>query len=140
MSIFFSQIEEIFDNQTREVNFEKINNHYMDKTFRFDINDHDTNTNCFLSHDNEKNFEFLKDVEILDWIEDWSKNSYQNFQNFDIRDIDLESSFKIMKEFDESVEENQWKNNWKDIIEKENKNEILIKKLFDEIFETKIFK
>ena len=140
MSKFFSQIEEIFDNQTKEVNFEKINNHYKDKTFRFDINDQNSATNCFLSRDNEKNFKYLQDLEISSWIEEWRNNNYEKFQNFDIRDTDLDSSFNVLQKFDETknIKENEWKQSWKVIIKKVNENEKLLKKLFKKIFKPRL--
>ena len=139
MSLFFSQIEEIFDNQTKDVNFEKINNHYKDKTFRFDINDQDEKTNCFLSKDNEKNFDFLKDAKRDEWLKEWKDNNYKKCQSFGVRDIDLESSFKILGEFDETkfITKKMWKDNWKDIIKKI-KNDNDLQNLFDIIFEPRL--
>lgn len=64
MSMFFSQIEETFNNQTIEKDFEKIDNKYIDKTFRFNINEQDENANCLLSKDNEKKFRIALGFEI----------------------------------------------------------------------------
>ena len=49
MSLFLSQIEETFAGQTKEKDFEKIDNHYRDKTFRFKVNENEPQYNCFIS-------------------------------------------------------------------------------------------
>ena len=48
MSIFFSQIKEIFKNQTKDKDFDFILGQYKDKTFRFIKNDIEPMNNCFL--------------------------------------------------------------------------------------------
>ena len=48
MSIFFTKITEIFDNQKKEIDFKKENGHYIDKTFNLNINNQNPKTNCFL--------------------------------------------------------------------------------------------
>ena len=134
MSLFFSQIQETFNNQTKEANFEKVNNHYKDKTFRFDIKDE--NTNCFLSSDSDKNWEFVEGLGKYDWIIEWAKNDFEKCQGFVIRDIDLEDSFSTLKNFEKTkkIQKDVWKFDWKKIIKNEINNRELLRSLFDKIF------
>ena len=49
MSLFFTEITDIFKNQTRDNDFDFISNHYKDKTFRFISMDFQPQNNCLLS-------------------------------------------------------------------------------------------
>ncbi len=89
MSMFFSQIEETFNNQTKEKDFEKKDNKYIDKTFRFNINEEDENVNCFLSKDYEENFELLNDLKEDFWFEEWKKNNYLKCEEIEINEQDF---------------------------------------------------
>lgn len=137
--MFFSQIKETFGNQTKKENFEIINNHYKDKTFSFNINNIYENTNCFLSKDHSQNFNYIKDLKLSEWIKAWEKNNYQKFQSFDIRKIDLDLSFKVLGNFDDTknIQIDDWKKNYNNII-KNIKNEELLEKYFLEIFESRL--
>ena len=57
--MFFTKITEIFDKQKKEIDFKKVNGHYKDKTFTFDKDDQNPKTNCFLSYNDDKNFELI---------------------------------------------------------------------------------
>ena len=92
MSMFFSQIEETFNNQTKEKDFEKIDNKYIDKTFKFNINEEDEKVNCFLSKDYEKNFELLYDLKGDFWFEEWEKNNYQKCEEIELN-VKISSHF-----------------------------------------------
>ena len=100
MSMFFSQIVETFNNQTIEKDFEKIDNKYIDKTFRFNINEQDENSNCLLSKDNEKNFELLWDLKQDFWFEEWKKNNYKKCKEIEINEQDFTSFLKKLPKGD----------------------------------------
>ena len=69
MSIFFSQIKEIFKNQTKDTDFDFIFGLYNDKTFRFIKNDMEPMSNCFLSFYDNSSFNQLKTFELLNDIQ-----------------------------------------------------------------------
>ena len=141
MSIFFTKITETFDNQKKEIDFKKENGHYIDKTFNFHINNPNPKTNCFLSYNDEKNFDLLFSLCESKWIEKWEKNFYNNFETFYIVDKDLETSYKVLKKFPnlKTISKEDWKKNWKKII-KQNKEKYhkLLPKLFKKIFKDKL--
>ena len=113
MSIFFSQIKKIFKDQNKDDNFTVNNNHYIDKTFC--LNTRDIESNCFLSDDDNKNFELLKDFLKIDWkyksnITKINENQY-NFQ------VNLSNAFKEIQKTpilkDEIKTEENWIRYWK---------------------------
>ena len=141
MSIFFTKITDTFDNQKREKDFVKEGNHYKDKTFFFDLNDQNPKTNCFLSYNNEKNFELLFSLYESIWIKNWEKNKYNNCETLYIQEQDLELSFDILQEFSDlkNISKEDWKKNWKNIIKKnKDKHHKLVPKLFNKIFKEKM--
>ena len=141
MSMFFTKITEIFDKQKKEIDFKKVNGHYKDKTFTFDKDDQNPKTNCFLSYNDDKNFELLFDLYESKWIEKWENNSYNNCESFSINEVDLESSYEVIVKFPDlkNKSKEEWKKNWKNII-KNNKHKYnqLVPKLFKKIFEEKL--
>lgn len=141
MSIFFAEITEIFDNQKKEIDFTKVNNHYKDKTFTFDKDNQNPKTNCFLSYNEEKNFELLFDLYESIWIKEWENNSYNNCEDFYINEADLESSYEVIIIFPDLkiISKEKWKQNWKNIIKNyKHKYNQLVPKLFKKIFEEKL--
>ena len=141
MSIFFTKISDTFDNQKKEKDFVKEDNHYKDKTFFFDINDQNPKTNCFLSYNNEKNFNLLFSLYESIWIENWEKNLYNNCETFYIQNEDIESSYDILQKFSDlkNISKEDWKINWKNIIKKnKDKDHELVPKLFKKIFREKL--
>ena len=141
MSIFFTKITDTFDNQKREKDFVKEDNHYKDKTFFFDLNDQNPKTNCFLSYNNEKNFELLFSLYKSKWIENWEKNKYNNCETLYIQEQDLELSFDILQKFSDlkNISKENWKKNWKNIIKNnKDKHHKLVPKLFNKIFKEKM--
>ena len=141
MSIFFTKITEIFDNQKKEIDFTKVNNHYKDKTFTFDKDNQNPKTNCFLSYNEEKNFELLFDLYESIWIKEWENNSYNNCEDFYINEADLESSYEVIIIFPDLkiISKEKWKQNWKNIIKNyKHKYNQLVPKLFKKIFEEKL--
>ena len=141
MSIFFTKITEIFDNQKKEIDFKKENGHYIDKTFNFHINNQNPKTNCFLSYNDEKNFDLLFSLNESNWIKKWENNFYNNCETFYIVDADLEASYDVLKKFPnlKTISKEDWKKNWKKII-KQNKDKYhkLVPKLFKKIFKDKL--
>ena len=112
MSIFFSQIKKVFKDQNKENDFKIDNNHYIDQTFCF--NSKDIDSNCFLSNNDDENFELLKDFK--DFKIEWEKSKYiinQNHANFK---QNLMNAFKkIQKSIelkDEIKTEEIWIKNW----------------------------
>ena len=141
MSIFFTKITEIFDNQKKEIDFTKVNSHYKDKTFTFDKDNQNPKTNCFLSYNEEKNFELLFDLYESIWIKEWENNSYNNCEDFYINEADLESSYEVIIIFPDLkiISKEKWKQNWKNIIKNyKHKYNQLVPKLFKKIFEEKL--
>ena len=141
MSLFFTKITEIFDNQKKEIDFTKVNNHYKDKTFTFDKDNQNPKTNCFLSYNEEKNFELLFDLYESIWIKEWENNSYNNCEDFYINEADLESSYEVIIIFPDLkiISKEEWKQNWKNIIKNyKHKYNQLVPKLFKKIFEEKL--
>ena len=141
MSIFFTKISDTFDNQKKEKDFVKEDNHYKDKTFFFDINDQNPKTNCFLSYNNEKNFNLLFSLYESIWIENWEKNFYNNCETFYMQNEDIESSYDILQKFSDlkNISKEDWKINWKNIIKKnKDKDHELVPKLFKKIFGEKL--
>ena len=141
MSIFFTKITDIFDNQKKEKDFTKVNSHYKDKTFTFDKDNQNPKTNCFLSYNEEKNFELLFDLYESIWIKEWENNSYNNCEDFYINEADLESSYEVIIIFPDLkiISKEEWKQNWKNIIKNyKHKYNQLVPKLFKKIFEEKL--
>jgi len=141
MSIFFTKITDIFDNQKKEKDFTKVNSHYKDKTFTFDKDNQNPKTNCFLSYNEEKNFELLFDLYESIWIKEWENNSYNNCEDFYINEADLESSYEVIIIFPDLkiISKEKWKQNWKNIIKNyKHKYNQLVPKLFKKIFEEKL--
>ena len=141
MSIFFTKITDILDNQKKEKDFTKVNSHYKDKTFTFDKDNQNPKTNCFLSYNEEKNFELLFDLYESIWIKEWENNSYNNCEDFYINEADLESSYEVIIIFPDLkiISKEKWKQNWKNIIKNyKHKYNQLVPKLFKKIFEEKL--
>ena len=125
MSSFFSQIEETFRNQTKENDFEKVDNQYKDKTFRFQAEDPEPEYNCFVSKRSKKdgkNFELLEDIFGGKWYKNWKYNNYKSSE-FPIEQKDLELSFNILQNYSflPNITIDDWKTNW-NIIISENKD------------------
>ena len=80
----FDQIDTYFKDQSIDntTQFEHVGNYYRDKTFCFDSDE--VGNNCFLSTNDKKNFELLKDFKKYDWIQKWKSGwdtddfSYEN--------------------------------------------------------------
>ena len=120
MSLFFSQIEETFGNQTKENDFEKVDNHYIDKRFRFKVNDPEPEYNCFVSKrpkKDGKNFELLEDILKRTWFLNWKNNNYKSSE-FPIEQKDLELSFNLFQNYAglTNITIDYWKSDWNNII------------------------
>ena len=148
MSMFFSEIGQTFNNQTKEKDFEKIDNKYIGKTFRFNINEKDENINCFLSKDYENNFVLLWDLNEDFWFEEWEKNNYQKCEEIELNVQDFISFLSKLPKSDKNkyvdknylfneVKNNIYKNiDWQNLIrELEEERQ---KELFDELIKTKL--
>ena len=126
MSIFFSQIKEIFKNQTKDKDFDFIFGQYKDKTFRFIKNDMEPMNNCFLSFYNDgsfnqqKTFELLNDIQKYNWKEEWINNNYElNRFNIYIYDNELTNAYSEIKNYlniKNIYTIYNWKNDWKSVL------------------------
>ena len=93
-----TQIDTYFKDQSLDNSncFEKKGNYYQDKTFCFDSDE--VEKNCFLSSDDKKNFELLKDLKENVWIQAWKSGwdndnfSYEGI-NIDNKDLNLCNSY-----------------------------------------------
>ena len=147
MSIFFSQIKEIFENQTKEKDFEKRGSHYRDKTFYFDKDQMNEENNCFISKNQAKNFELLEDFLKDEWFEEWKNNDY-TYKNFIADNNDLTLIFNFLQNLVKfkqlNITEIYWINNWKEIIKNnkdiEYKNKNLEELIFSLVFIPKLKK
>ena len=120
---FFSNVNKIFKNQTKEKDFCIDYNHYIDKTFYFNFNYMDIYNNCLLSSDAYLNFGLFKNLKICDWISNWKSNNYEfyiDYTYFRVEDIDLENSFNELNKYSKFSSMNlskvYWKYNWKNIL------------------------
>ena len=136
MSIFFKKIQNTFKNQTKEFDFEKIGTHLKDKTFTFDSKCVDNN--CFLSDNDENNFDLLSDYFKDNWLDKWKRKDY-SYKNMEVSSLELEKAYKKFKASDDylvkniinKITENEWKNNWKNILRSNNNlEEIVFKTIF----------
>ena len=90
----FTQIDAYFKDQSLDnpTCFEKKGNYYQDETFCFDSDE--VGKNCFLSWNDKKKFELLKDFKINDWIQKWKSGwDTDNFsyEGININNKDLNS-------------------------------------------------
>ena len=126
MSIFFSQIKEIFKNQTKDKDFDFILGQYKDKTFRFIKNDMEPMNNCFLSFYNDgrfnqqKTFELLNDIQKYYWKKEWINNDYELSRfNIYIYDNELTNAYNAIKNYlniKNIYTIYNWKSDWKNVL------------------------
>ena len=126
MSIFFSQIKEIFKNQTKDKDFDFIFGQYKDKTFRFIKNDMEPMNNCFLSFYNDgrfnqqKTFELLNDIQKYYWKKEWINNDYELSRfNIYIYDNELTNAYNAIKNYlniKNIYTIYNWKSDWKNVL------------------------
>ena len=126
MSIFFSQIKEIFKNQTKDKDFDFILGQYKDKTFRFIKNDIEPMNNCFLSFYNDgrfnqqKTFELLNDIQKYYWKKEWINNDYELSRfNIYIYDNELTNAYNAIKNYlniKNIYTIYNWKSDWKNVL------------------------
>ena len=126
MSIFFSQIKEIFKNQTKDKDFDFILSQYKDKTFRFIKNDIEPMNNCFLSFYNDgrfnqqKTFELLNDIQKYYWKKEWINNNYELSRfNIYIYDNELTKAYNAIKNYlniKNIYTIYNWKSDWKNVL------------------------
>ena len=126
MSIFFSQIKEIFKNQTKDKDFDFILGQYKDKTFRFIKNDIEPMNNCFLSFYNDgrfnqqKTFELLNDIQKYYWKKEWINNNYELSRfNIYIYDNELTKAYNAIKNYlniKNIYTIYNWKSDWKNVL------------------------
>ena len=123
MSLFFTEITDIFNNQTIDHDFNLISNHYEDKTFRFKSMDFQPQNNCLLSYDEhgvfnrEKTLELMKDCLYSSWREEWCQNNY-DISRFPIN-ISEQNKDDCLNELQNNnlainnINRIRFKNNWK---------------------------
>ena len=126
MSIFFSQIKEIFKNQTKDKDFDYILGQYKDKTFRFIKNDMEPMNNCFLSFyingrfNQQKTFELLNDIQKYYWKKEWINNDYELSRfNIYIYDNELTNAYNAIKNYlniKNIYTIYNWKSDWKNVL------------------------
>ena len=126
MSIFFSQIKEIFKNQTKDKDFDFILGQYKDKTFRFIKNDLEPMNNCFLSFysdgrfNQQKTFELLNDIQKYYWKKEWINNNYELSRfNIYIYDNELTNAYNAIKNYlniKNIYTIYNWKSDWKNVL------------------------
>ena len=126
MSIFFSQIKEIFKNQTKDKDFDFILVQYKDKTFRFIKNNIEPMNNCFLSFYNDerfnqqKTFELLNDIQKYYWKKEWINNNYELSRfNIYIYDNELTKAYNAIKNYlniKNIYTIYNWKSDWKNVL------------------------
>ena len=142
----FKQIDTYFKDQSLDNPncFEKKGNYYRDKTFCFDSDE--VEKNCFLSSDDKKNFELLKDLKENNWIQKWK--SGWDTDNFSYEGININNKglklcisyiYNNYKEF--SLNLNCVKNldELKEILKKNRDNYRFVSKIFDIIFSEQIY-
>ena len=144
MSIFFSRIEKVFKDQSIEKDFEKIGNHYRDKTFRFERNT-PMEFNCFFAKTRNLyyNYDLLKDLKLDDWVKEWKSGwDYDNYEykNLPVTQADLDRCYSLIQNNYKKLKitEDDWKN-WKKVL-KEKKNEYkFIEDVFVKLFDVNLF-
>ena len=116
MSLFLSQIKEIFGSQT----LTKRGNYYFDQTFRFDKNDtkEKFKYNYFIS----KNYLQTYDLYIstfnykcINWTKEW-QNYFYSHPKFNIEFIDVQNSYYIYYLNGGKEKRDDWEKNWKTIL------------------------
>lgn len=144
MSLFFSKIEKVFNNQSIENDFEKIGNHYRDKTFWFDRNTAPESNCLFSKKNNYYTYDLLKDLKLEDWINEWKlgwDNDNYEYKNLSVTQEDLDSCYSyIEKNWDSlKISKNKWEN-WKKVLKEKKDNYEFIKGVFKQLFDTKLFR
>lgn len=136
---FFANVDKTFKDQSKENDFQKQDGHYIDKTFNFELDNVNINSNCLLSSSNEKNFSFLKELKIDEWIKNIENNNYEfynEYGNVIINDNKLDFAFNELINDpyikNKIQSKNDWKMNWKNIFK--NSNTKGKKKIFDKLY------
>ena len=154
MSLFFTEITDIFNNQTRDNDFDLILNHYKDKTFRFKSMDFQPQNNCLLSYDEngifdeEKTLDLMADCLYFSWFEEWRQNNY-DISRFPINISEQDKDDCLNELQNNNLAKNninriRFKNNWK-LVLNQIKNHVNINNTLNNIedfnnIELKVFK
>ena len=123
MPLFFTEITDIFNNQTRDNDFDLISNHYKDKKFRFKSMDFQPQNNCLLSYDEngifdeEKTLDLMADCLYFSWFEEWRQNNY-DISRFPINISEQDKDDCLNELQNNNLAKNninriRFKNNWK---------------------------
>ena len=141
-----TQIDTYFKDQSLDNSncFEKKGNYYQDKTFCFDSDE--VEKNCFLSSDDKKNFELLKDLKENVWIQAWKSGwdndnfSYEGI-NIDNKDLNLCNSYINNNYLELGLNSNNVQNldELKEILKKKRDDYRFVSKIFDIVFSDKIY-